>query len=242
MTEIRLNKYIAQAGVASRREADSLIEAGRVRVNGKVVQTLGYKLDDGTDVIEVDGKKISSQRALLYVMLHKPPGYIVTRNDPFKRPTVLDLLPKFPERINPVGRLDFESEGLLLLTNDGDLALRLLHPRYGVKKLYRIKVKGRPEMASLKKIEKGIFLDRKKTAPAKISQIRRGQKASWMDIQIREGRKREVRRMFQAIGHPVLFLKRVRFAELSLGKLRSGQWRYLSNSEVSNLRRKVGLD
>jgi pseudouridine synthase len=240
--KIRLNKYLSQAGVASRREADRMIEAGRVKVNGTAVQTLGFKLDDAIDTVEVDGNTVSSQRTLLYVMLHKPPGYLVTRKDPYKRPTVMDLLPRFPERINPVGRLDFESEGLLLLSNDGDLAMRLLHPRYGVKKMYRVKIKGKPETTAIQRLEKGIVLDRKKTAPARVSEIRRGEKFSWMNVQVQEGRKREVRRMFQAIGHPVVYLKRVRFAGLSLGKLRPGQWRYLTRNEVKNLRRKAGLD
>ena len=240
--DIRLNKYISQAGVCSRREADRLIAAGRVRVNGKVVKTLGCKLDAGRDVVEVDGKTVFSDRSLLYVMLHKPAGYLVTRKDPLKRPTILDLLPRLQERVNPVGRLDYESEGLLLLTNDGDLALRLLHPRYGVKKMYRIKVKGKPDLRSIQKLEKGILLDRKRTAPATVSQIRKGEKESWMNIQIQEGRKREIRRMCQAIGHPVLYLKRVEFACLSLGKLKSGQWRYLNEAEVRNLRQSVKLD
>jgi pseudouridine synthase len=242
MMNIRLNKYISQAGVASRREANRLIKAGRVRVNGKVVQVLGYKLASEQDVIEVDGKTVFSDRSLLYVLLNKPPGYLVTRKDPLNRPTILNLLPRFPERVNPVGRLDFESEGLLLLTNDGDLALRLTHPRYGVKKIYEIKVKGSPDPSSIKRLEKGIFLDQKKTAPAEVSKIRRGEKISWMTIQIQEGRKREIRRMCEVIGHPVLSLIRVRFAGVSLGRMKSGQWRYLTEVEVKNLRKSVNLD
>lgn len=242
MMNIRLNKFLSQAGVASRREADRLIEAGRVKVNGRIIQALGSKVEPGSDIVEVDGKSVSSRRTLRYVVLNKPAGYLVTRKDPYKRPTVMDLLPPFPDRINPVGRLDFESEGLLLLCNDGDLALRLLHPRYGIKKMYRIKVKGKPETAAIQRLERGIFLDGKKTAPAKVSEIRRGESASWMKVQVQEGRKREVRRMFQAVGHPVLYLKRIRFAGLSLGKLKPGQWRYLTHHEIRALRRKVGLE
>lgn len=238
---IRLNKFLAQAGVTSRRDADKLIESGRVTVNGDVINVLGTKIDVNHDRVELDGKQVVLQPRLVYLLLNKPAGYLVTLRDPYQRPTVMDLLPSLEERVFPIGRLDFESEGLLLLSNDGELSNRLIHPRYQIKKQYRIKIKGRPEAQKIKRLEKGIYLDNRKTAPARISQFKPSHKHSWLHIEIHEGRKREIRRMFQAVGHPVMVLKRIKFAGLTLGRLKPGEWRYLTQSEVARLHSLVNL-
>lgn len=238
---VRLNKYIAQSGTSSRREADRLISDGKVRVNGRIVRTLGQKIDSDKDVVEVGGRTIQLPVDKIYLMLNKPPGCLVTRKDPYHRPTVMDLVPPLASGIFPVGRLDLDSEGLLLLTNDGELAHRLMHPRYGAKKLYRIKVKDRPAQASLDTLRQGIYLDGKKTAPARIKLVSLGASHSWLDVEIHEGRKREVRRLFESQGHPVLLLKRLQFAGLSLGRLAPGAWRVLSPTEIRALKKQVGL-
>jgi len=238
---VRLNKYISQSGTSSRREADRLISDGKVRVNGRIVQTLGQKIDSVKDVVEVGGRTIHLPEDKIYLMLNKPPGCLVTRKDPYHRPTVMDLVPPMASGIFPVGRLDLDSEGLLLLTNDGELAYRLMHPRYNVKKLYRIKVKDRPAKASLDMLRQGIYLDGKKTAPARIEPVSLGARHSWLDVEIHEGRKREVRRLFESQGHPVLILQRLQFAGLSLGRLAPGAWRALSPAEIQALKKQVGL-
>lgn len=238
---IRLNKYIAQSGIASRREADRLISEGKVRVNGQVILTLGHKIEADTDRVMVGQQAIHPVASPVYMVLNKPPGLIVTRKDPHNRPTVMQLLPAKLSGLFPVGRLDFNSEGLLLLTNDGDLANRLLHPRYGIKKLYRVKVLGSPDAKSLEALRRGVYLDGKKTAPAKIVLKSRGSRHSWLQVEIQEGRKRELRRMFMSIGHPVSILKRLRFAGLTLGSLKPGEWRYLTQEEIRELRERTGI-
>lgn len=239
---VRINKLIARSGAASRREADRLIGMGRVSVNGEIVQQLGEKADDVRDRIEIDGRPIRVNIEPIYLMLNKPAGYLVTMKDPQKRATITDLLPARDMGVVPVGRLDFDSEGLLLLTNDGELANRLMHPRYRVGKKYRVWIKGHPETKALRLLEKGVVLDGRRTAPAKISRLNTGERSAGIAIEIREGRKREIRRMFDVIGHPVLSLKRVKFGGLSLGPLRSGRWRNLTPDEVASLRRLVGLE
>lgn len=240
--QIRLNKFLAQAGVASRREVDRLIDEGKIKVNGRVVQTLGTKIDDQKDRVEVGGKPVKRGEGMAYLMLNKPPGYLVTLKDPFKRPTVKELLPSLKERVFPVGRLDYDSEGLLLFTNDGELAHRLAHPRYKIPKNYLVDVKGMPDSSKISRLEKGIVLDGKKTAPARIAKLRDSSKKTLFQVEIYEGRKREVKRMFEAVGHRVLHLKRVGFGGIRLGKLRTGKWRFLTQREVSSLQRKVGLE
>jgi pseudouridine synthase len=240
--KIRLNKFLALAGVASRREADRMISERRVSVNGEVVDVLGTTIDDQADKIEVDGRRIKAFPPLAYMILNKPPGYLVTAKDPFHRPTIMDLLPPLKNRVFPVGRLDFDSEGLLLLTNDGDLAYRLMHPRFQVEKEYLVKVKPRPEPSVLAKLEKGIFLDGKKTAPAQIRMLPKAAKGSAaLVVKIHEGRKRELRRMFETLGHRVFALKRLRLGSLHLGKLKKGQWRNLTPEEIRSLKRDVRL-
>lgn len=237
--KVRLNKYLAQCGVASRREADRMIEEGRVDVNGQTVDSLGRLIDPEKDVVCVDGRSVRPSEGVVYVMLNKPRGYLVTMKDPFGRPTIMNLLPRLRVRMFPVGRLDLDSEGLLLLTNDGDLANRLLHPRYRVSREYRVQLRGQADLSRLKRLEKGITLDGKRTAPARIRVLRRRKTETLLKVTLWEGRKRELRRMFEAIGYPVAELKRVRFGSLSLGNLRKGEWRFLTPLEVARLKEDV---
>jgi len=239
--KIRLNRYLALAGIASRREADKMIAAGRVSVNGKIVDGMGFKIDEEKDKVAVDGKKVERPKSNAYLMLNKPPGYLVTASDPFQRPTIMDLLPSGKERIFPVGRLDFDSEGLVLLTNDGDLAYRLMHPSFRVIKEYRIRVKPKPDSTTLAALEKGVYLEGKKTAPAKFRILSTTGKGTYLMAKLHEGRKRELRRMFEYKEFRVLALKRVRLGSLHLGPLKKGMWRYLTQDEISRLKKKVGL-
>ena len=238
---IRLNKFLAQAGVASRREVDKMIVEGQIKVNGRVVRTLGTKIDDEKDRVEFEDKRVDKEEEMVYLLLNKPPGYLVTLKDPFRRPTIKELLPSLEKRIYPVGRLDYDSEGLLLLTNDGELAHRLAHPRYRVPKNYIVEVRGMPDSLKISRLEKGIALDGKKTAPARIARLSGSVKKTLLRIEIHEGRKREVKRMFEAIGHKVLHLKREGFGGLKLGKLQTGKWRFLTQREVDSLKSKVDL-
>lgn len=241
-SKIRLNKYLSEAGVASRRGVDRMIAEGRVSVNGEVVLALGLKVDVDKDRIQVDGRPVRREESHVYIMLNKPPGYIVTRKDPFGRPTVMSLLPPFKTRVNPVGRLDADSQGLLLLTSDGELANRLLHPRFEVSKTYLVKVKGCLTLAHIERLEKGVYLDGKKTAPAKIKVVKAGPKKTLLRMDIHEGRKREIRRMIEAVGCRVLELERIRLAGLSLGGLKPGRWRHLSQKEAAELKKIVHLE
>ena len=237
--QIRLNKFLAQAGVASRREVDKMIAGGRIKVNGQVVQVLGYKIDDEKDKVDVEGRRVEKEEEQIYLMINKPPGYLVTLKDNFQRPTIQQLLPSLRKRVFPVGRLDYDSTGLLLLTNDGELAYRLTHPRFKVPKVYMVKVKGEPVPSELTRLEKGIYLDGKKTAPAKIALIGGDLKKSLLKVEIYEGRKREVKRMFQAIGHKVIQLQRINFGGLGLGSLKMGKWRFLTRKEIDSLKKQV---
>jgi pseudouridine synthase len=234
---VRLNAYLARAGVASRRRADDLIREGRVRVNGEQGE---LNTVVGThDVVEVDGRRVERQR-LAYVLLNKPTGVVTTASDPQRRPTVVDLVPSSP-RVVPVGRLDVNTTGALLLTNDGDLAHRLAHPRYGVPKVYEADVEGSPSTRDLVRLREGIELEDGMTAPALVRIVRRGTRVSRLELTLHEGRKHQVRRMCEAIGHPAGRLHRVRYADLDLEGLAPGEWRELTKAEVSALRAGVGL-
>lgn len=238
---VRLNKFLSLAGVASRREADRWILEGRISVNNKVVDELGFKVDEDQDVIRVDGRKIQVKPKPVYILLNKPAGYLVTLKDPFQRPTIRSLLPSSLGRVFPVGRLDLDSEGLLMLTNDGELAYRLSHPRFGVKRVYVVKVQGVPNKDALRRLERGVHLEGGKTTPAKAALLAPGQRASWLRLELREGRKREVREMCRAVGHPVLELRRVEYAGLVLEGLKPGQWRHLNPPELRRLKAMVDL-
>ena len=229
---------IARTGVASRRHAEKLILQGRVRVNGQVVTVLGVRVDPAHDRIEVDGRPITSER-LVYLMLHKPKGVVTTARDPQGRKTVLDLVCGVSERVYPVGRLDADSEGLLLLTNDGELAHRLMHPSYGVVKVYRVKLHGAVTEEAVRRLREGVLLEDGMTAPAKVRVTAREKDATWLEIGIHEGRNRQVRRMAQAVGFPVQRLIRVRYGPLALGDLLPGDFRWLKESEIAALKRAV---
>jgi 23S rRNA pseudouridine2605 synthase len=243
MAPVRLNKFLAHAGVCSRREADRWIAEGRVSVNGQVVFELGEKIDPGKDRVQVNGKPVRGEEERpLYILLNKPAGRVVSVKDPFGRPTVLDLLKHLPARVYPVGRLDLDSEGVLLLTNDGELALRLTHPRYGVTKAYEVRVEGEPREEDLDKVRHGIFLEGRRSAPARIKILRRGHRHATLKVEIHEGRKREIRKLFEAVGFPVAGLVRTDFAGLTLDELKPGRWRYLRTAEVKRLKKLTGLD
>lgn len=211
---------------------------GRVAINGRVVTTLGVKVDPTRDEVTVDGQKVRPIEERIYVVVHKPTGYVTTRKDPERRPTVMELVPSLRAYLFPVGRLDFDSEGLLLLTNDGDLAAKLTHPRHEVEREYEALVAGVPSEATLQKLARGVPLDGKRTAPASVRALgkRPGRDECWVSMTLREGRNRQVRRMCEAVGHPVRRLRRVRFGPLMLGRLARGHARVLTASEVEGLK------
>jgi len=233
-----LQKLLSQAGVASRRASEQLMLEGRVTVNGTTVRELGTKADPGDD-IRVDGRRIKIAKERRYLLLNKPRGYVTTRSDPQRRPTVVDLLGGIREYVYPVGRLDFDSEGLLLLTNDGDLAARLTHPRHGVARVYEARVAGVPDAHHLDRLSRGVVIDGERTQPSdvKLAPPRRDAKGATLVITIREGRNRQVRKMCDAIGHPVDHLRRVAIGPIRDTKLKLGAWRDLRDDEVALLRK-----
>ena len=241
----RLQKYLAHAGVASRRHAEELIVAGAVTVNGQVVRELGTRVDPSADEVRVRGEVVRPQTEPLYVLLHKPVGAMSTASDPEGRRTVIDLLPEEwrRERVYPVGRLDWDTEGLLLLTNDGDLALRMTHPRYALTKEYAALVEGELLPQTLQRLAQGVTLpgEERPTAPARAWVERRAGDATWVGIELHEGRNRQVRRMFEAVGHSVTRLRRVRVGPLTLAGLAPGASRLLGSAEVVALKHAVGM-
>ena len=238
----RLNKIIAMAGIASRRRVDELMSQGLVTVNGHKQTELGAKAVWGIDAIEVDGHPIPGPPQKIYVMLNKPFGYVSTLRDPEGRPIVRDVIKDIKERIYPVGRLDFDSQGLLILTNDGELSFRLMHPKFRIPRTYKVIVDRSLSDASVQQLKKGILLDDGLTNPAKVKIIERHQARSIMRITIFEGRSREIRRMFEAVGHKTLKLIRTGYGTLTLGSLKVGKYRHLRSVEVKALRSSVGLD
>lgn len=231
----RLQKILSSAGVASRRSAEVMITEGRVTVNGKTITELGSKADPETDRIAVDGKPISIPKKRIYLLLNKPAGYMTTLVDPGGRPVVTDLLKDINERVYPVGRLDFNTEGLLLLTNDGQWANRLAHPSHEVEKEYLVKIRGSLDNDKIAQLTNGVSLDDGMTAPAKIQVIRVLEKNVWFTITIHEGRYRQVRRMCEALDLPLVKLKRVRYGSILLGELKPGEYRLLEPAEVKHL-------
>ncbi|MGZ7030826.1 MAG: pseudouridine synthase [Thermoanaerobaculia bacterium] len=236
----RLQKIIAHAGFASRREAEVMIANGRVTVNGRIVTELGTKADADRDHIKVDGKLITHAEAHRYILLYKPKEVMTTVEDPQGRTTVIDLIRGVRERIYPVGRLDFHSEGLVLLTNDGELAFRVSHPTHGSVKTYHVKVRGVPEDRLIDKLQRGITLEGKRTLPCEIARVRTtglrdDEGNSWFEVKLREGRTQQIRKMFKAVGHPVSKLKRVGIGPISDPKLTPGVWRELTKHEVKML-------
>ena len=263
--EQRLQKILSQAGVASRRAAERLIADGRVTLNGKTVSEMGTKADADTDDIRVDGRRLHAPERKRYILLNKPAGYVSTRSDPQRRRTVIDLLVGVREYVYPVGRLDYDTEGLLLLTNDGDLAAHLTHPRHGVERCYEARVAGMPDADALRQLREGIPLDGRRTLPAEATllnarrdggskgpqpregrpkglQLREGgrreggRREGVVQLTIREGRNRQVRRMLEAVGHPVRELTRTRIGPLTDRRLKPGAWRDLTPEEITTLR------
>lgn len=231
---MRLQKYLASCGVASRRKAEELILNGQISVNGQTITQMGSLVQE-SDVVMVDGQVVRPESEGHTILYYKPVGEVTTVSDPQGRPTVLDHFRDYPVRLFPVGRLDFDSEGLLLLTNDGDLAQRLTHPSHEVEKRYIARVSNQLDDHALYSLRAGILLEGRKTAPAKVSVLRRDTFSTDILITIREGRNRQIRRMVEAVGHQVLRLKRVQYGGLALGDLQRGQWRRLSPEEVALL-------
>lgn len=238
MAEERLQKYIARCGIASRRKAEELILNGYVKINGLIIKELGSKIDPEKDVVTVYNKNIYEKDEHIYIKLYKPEGYVTTVKDQFNRKTVLDLI-NIKERIYPIGRLDYNTSGLLLLTDDGDLANKLMHPKYHIYKTYEAYIEGRINQDSLNKLKTGVLIDGYKTAPAKVKLLKyKGtqQNISTVQISIYEGKNRQVRKMFDTIGHGVIKLKRISFGDINLGELKLGQWKYLTNDEIKFLK------
>ncbi|MHB8124148.1 MAG: pseudouridine synthase [Desulfitobacteriaceae bacterium] len=240
--EERLQKFLARAGVASRRHAEQMILDGRVYVNGIKIETMGTKVGPG-DRIEIDGKPILQHEVFHYYLLNKPTGVITSTSDPSGRKTVLDILQSLPVRVYPVGRLDYDTSGLLLLTNNGELAHRLMHPSFGVTKTYRIWLKGPVDSKTMTILRQGVLLEDGKTAPAEVhkAKISTGSDLEVLEITIHEGRNRQIRRMCNAVGFPLYKLERIRFGPLKDSKLKYGQFRTLSQSEIHDLHSQVGL-
>ncbi|PKN05413.1 MAG: pseudouridine synthase [Deltaproteobacteria bacterium HGW-Deltaproteobacteria-9] len=231
----RLQKIIAAAGIDSRRHAEILITSGRVSVNGEIVTELGVKADPRKDVIRVDGNTISLETTRCYIALHKPAEYVTTMSDPQKRPTVADLVKDVPERVYPIGRLDYDSSGLLLLTNDGDFAQKIQHPRFQVPKNYRVKISGRLNKEELKQIINGVKLPDTVFKPENLNIEKINDKSTWLSLTLREGKNRIIRRGFEAAGRQVTRLVRESIGKITLAGLKEGQWRNLTGREISQL-------
>jgi 23S rRNA pseudouridine2605 synthase len=244
MVLVRLQKILAEAGVASRRGGEEMIRSGRVSVNGQVINQLGFKADPGLDRIRVNGKPIPRPAPKVYYLLYKPRGVITSLKDPEGRPTIKDLIPRIKAKVFPVGRLDYDAEGILLLTNDGEMAMHLSHPRYGVSRTYLVKVRGVLSPEDMEQLEQGVMLSDGMSPQLKVTPVRRLAKNSWLQVTLHEGRNRVIKRTFEAIHHPVLQLKRIRFGPLALSKpgerpgakLGPGDCRPLSSEEIEQLR------
>lgn len=228
----RLQKILARAGISSRRKAEQLILEGRVSVNGAVVLELGAKADPSRDVVSLDNMAIAAPENKVYVMLNKPAGSITSLDDPEGRPTVMHIVSGIPERIVPVGRLDYDTEGLLILTNDGDFSQLLQHPRFQIERCYRVKVKGVPAPAALGRLRAGVYIDNVKTNRCAIRLLDRLDKNTWLEVRLREGRNRQIRKMFEVVGHDAIRIIRTAFGPLELGALPVGSYRFLSKKEI----------
>lgn len=235
MKSERLQKYIARSGVTSRRKAEELILSGKVKVNEKTVTELGTKIDPESDIVLVNNQKIFEVKNHVYIKLYKPEGYVTTVKDQFNRKTVMDLI-NAKERVYPVGRLDYNTSGLLLLTNDGDLANKLMHPKYNIYKTYIAEAKGRITEDSMNILRTGVVIENYKTAPARVKLIKYKQSSSIVQISIHEGKNRQIRKMFEAVGHTVTELKRTSLGKINLGDLNPGCWKYLNNEEIQFLK------
>ena len=237
---MRLNKFLANCGVASRRKCDEIIFEGKVKVNGEIVKNPAIQVNPEKDEVEVNGEKVKLPEKV-YIALNKPKGVLCSLKDDFGRTIITDLVKDIPQRIYPVGRLDYNSEGLIILTNDGELANRLIHPRYKVKKKYHVLIKGEIKDEDLKKLEQGIELDGKKTLPAECKILNKSKKSTLIEMTIQEGRKRQIRRMLQELGYEVKRLRRVQFGPIKLGMLKQGEWRFLTKKEIEKLYTITGM-
>lgn len=240
MEEMRLQKYLAQCGAASRRKAEEFIRQGRVSVNGNIVTDMGIKVADG-DLVELDGKELAPEEKKIYIMLNKPVGYVTTSKDQFSRKTVLDLIDGVKERLYPVGRLDYDTSGLLLLTNDGSFTYQLTHPSHEIKKVYRARIEGLPTETEMDSFRNGLDIEDYTTSPAGFRLIKAGTKFSVVEITIHEGKNRQVRKMCEAIGHPVVELVREAIGDIGLGGLKEGSWRYLTKIEIEKLLKSIRI-
>ena len=234
---MRIQKYMAHCGVASRRKSEELIIQGRVKVNDIIVTELGMQVNPIKDVVKVDNKIIQMEQKKVYIALNKPTGYVTTVSDQFDRDTVLDLIKEVNERVYPIGRLDYDTAGLLILTNDGDLAYRLTHPKHEVNKIYVAVIKGIPTEEELDQFRAGLDIDGYVTAPALIRVLKYWEKKTTVEIQIHEGKNRQIRKMCDKIGYPVLRLKRIAIGELEIGNLKKGCWRFLDDEEIKYLKK-----
>ncbi len=232
---VRLQKYISQCGIASRRNAEVMIQEGKVQINGVTVREMGIKIDPQKDTVKVNGNEISHPETLVYLALYKPRWMITTMNDPQNRPSVYELLKQLPLRVYPAGRLDFESEGLLLMTNDGEMANKIMHPRYHLPKVYRVEWEGSPTQQQIDNFKSPMILDTKKVQVKKLTLIKEFAKSSIYEIVLTEGLYRQIRRMSEKVGLKVLQLKRIAIGDIRLDNLAPGQYRYLSKKEVENL-------
>ncbi|MDP4119157.1 MAG: pseudouridine synthase [Bacillota bacterium] len=240
MELLRLQKYIAESGITSRRKAEELIRHGRVKVNGKTVTEMGEKVDAEIDTVEVDGITISPETKKFYIMLNKPAGYITTTSDDFNRPTVMELTKDIPSRIYPVGRLDYDTQGLLIMSNDGDFANEIMHPSNKLKKTYLVCIKGMITPEEIRRLKSGVDIGDYFTRPAEVELIGATERESNIKIIISEGKKRQVRRMCESVGHIVLRLKRVQIGNVMLGNLPEGKWRHLRQAEIELLTKRNG--
>lgn len=231
---VRLQKFLAEAGVASRRAAEQIIVDGRVTVNGAAVTELGTKIDAAHDRISVDGRAVRAKRKL-YIAVNKPPGVICTRSDPEQRNTISELLPREWSNLFPVGRLDFLSEGLIFLTNDGDFCLKLTHPRYGVRKKYRVTIEGRVDRELADLLVKGVVDEGERLKAERVRVLATSNASTLLEIELAEGKNRELRRMFELLGRKVVKLQRIQIGPIKLGELRVGRWRTLTDAEIKHL-------
>ena len=238
---MRLNKFLASRGVDARRKCDDLIQKGRVKINNRTVLEPGFQVEMGRDLVSVDGKVIETTVRLVYILLYKPAGYVVTAKDPQNRPTVFDIIEGIGQRIFAVGRLDLDVEGALLLTNDGEVGHRLIHPRYEIEKIYHVLVMGKPSQKTLRAVSEGLHLNDGPTAPAEVVILKGDGETTLLELKIHEGRKRQIKRMWSSVGHSVVKLIRTVFAGLTIDGLQPGEWRYLSKDEVNQLKEMVGL-
>lgn len=232
---IRLNKFLAQCGLGSRRKCDELIQAGKITVNGKVIKTLGFQVDDQHDEVVYEGMPLSPVESKIYILLNKPVGYVTTVKNGWGRKPVTELIP-LKQRIFPVGRLDKDTEGLLLLTNDGNLCHILTHPKFHIDKIYQAKIDKRISLDDIKKLEQGVILETGVTAPCNVEILAADKTGCTLNIILREGKKRQIRRMFQTLGYSVVRLVRLQFANLTLDNLPVGKWRFLTTKEITNLK------